>query len=164
MGYSESKVTRSLFMANSVPVAALQLTHPWNPEGKGVVDESSLEKWVNEALDRHRHAVEELLKVKGQRSVENTLHLYDMAIAELGAAGSQTGLLDSVHPEKKIRGMAQALAQKVAEAGTALALNQGVYSALNAMDLSGADNATKHYVERTLLQYRLAGVDKYEST
>ncbi len=32
------------------------------------------------------------------------------------------------------------------------------------MDLTGADDATRHYVERTLLQYRLAGVDKDEDT
>jgi thimet oligopeptidase len=138
--------------------------HPWNPDGQGAVDESSLEKWVASALERHEKAIHELLTVKGQRSIENTLRLYDNAIAELGSAGSQTALLDSVHPEKKIRDKAQALTQKIAEAGTMLALNQGVYSALNAMDLSGADDATRHYVERTLLQYRLAGVDKDEAT
>lgn len=151
-------------MANAVPVAESQVSHPWNPEGKGTVDESSLERWVDAALERHRAAVEELLTLKAQRTVENTLHLYDKAVAELSATGAQTALLDSVHPEKKIRDKAQALTQKVAEAGTILALNQGVYSALNAMDLAGADDATRHYVERTLLQYRLAGVDKDDDT
>lgn len=138
--------------------------HPWNPEGQGTVDESSLEKWVEAALQRHHKAIDELLTLKGQRNIENTLRAYDDAIAELGAAGSQTGLLDSVHPDKKIRDKAQALTQKIAEAGTLLALNQGVYSALNAMDLTGVDDATRHYVERTLLQYRLSGVDKDEGT
>jgi thimet oligopeptidase len=139
-------------------------SHPWNPAGQGTVDESSLEKWVAAALERHQTAIDGLLTLKGQRNIENTLRAYDNAIAELGAAGSQTGLLDSVHPDKKIRDKAQALTQKIAEAGTLLALNQGVYSALNAMDLTGSDDATRHYVERTLLQYRLAGVDKDEET
>ncbi|HMD19297.1 MAG TPA: M3 family metallopeptidase [Alloacidobacterium sp.] len=141
-----------------------QGSHPWNPTGQGTVDESSLENWVEAALERHQKAIDGLVALKGQRNIENTLRAYDDAIAELGAAGSQTGLLDSVHPDKKIRDKAQALTQKIAEAGTLLALNQGVYSALNAMDLTGADNATRHYVERTLLQYRLAGVDKDEET
>ncbi|WP_158750509.1 M3 family metallopeptidase [Acidobacterium sp. S8] len=147
-------------MANSVAVPVSQISHPWNPAGQGSVDESSLEKWVNSALERHEKAIEQLLSAPGQRTLENTLYYYDEAIAELGAAGSQAGLLDSVHPEKKIRDKAQALTQKIAEAGTLLALNQGVYSALSAMDLTQADEATRHYVERTLLQYRLAGVDK----
>jgi len=151
-------------VADSVPVAEIKTTHPWNPEGQGTVDESSLEKWVEAALERHQKAIDGLVALKGQRNIENTLRTYDDAIAELGAAGSQTALLDSVHPDKKIRDKAQALTQKVAEAGTLLALNQGVYSALNAMDLTGADDATRHYVERTLLQYRLAGVDKDEET
>ncbi|QNI34736.1 Zn-dependent oligopeptidase [Alloacidobacterium dinghuense] len=138
--------------------------HPWNPDGQGIVDESSLEKWVEAALERHQKAIDRLLTLHGQRDIANTLRAYDDAIAELGAAGSQTALLDSVHPEKKIRDKAQVLTQKIAEAGTLLALNQGVYSALNAMDLTGADDGTQHYVERTLLQYRLAGVDKDEAT
>lgn len=152
-------------MGQSVSTAAeAQASHPWNPDGQGTVDESSLEKWVKAALERHQKAIDGLLAVNEQRNTENTLRLYDNATAELGAAGSQTALLDSVHPEKKIRDKAQALTQKIAEAGTLLALNQGVYSALNAMDLTGADDATRHYVERTLLQYRLAGVDKDEAT
>ena len=151
-------------MAQSATAAEAQVSHPWNPAGQGSVDESSLERWVEAALERHEKAIDRLLTLKGQRNIENTLRAYDNAIAELGAAGSQTGLLDSVHPDKEIRDKAQALTQKIAEAGTLLALNQGVYSALNAMDLTGADDATRHYVERTLLQYRLSGVDKDEAT
>ncbi len=77
-------------------------------------------KWVEAALGRHQKAIDGLLTLKGQRNLENTLRAYDDAIAELGAAGSQTALLDSVHPEKKIRDKAQALTQKIAEAGTLL--------------------------------------------
>ena len=53
-----------------------------------------------------------------------------------------------------------AQAQRVAEAATALSLNQAVYKALASVDAAQADPATQHYAERTLLQYRLAGVDK----
>ena len=55
-------------------------------------------------------------------------------------------------------------AQRVAMAGSALSLNRGVYDALAAMRIEGCNAATKHYVERTLLSYRLAGVDKDEAT
>jgi thimet oligopeptidase len=49
-------------------------------------------------------------------------------------------------------------------AGSALSLNRNVYDALVAMKLEGASPATKHYVERTLLGYRLSGVDKDAAT
>lgn len=151
-------------MDESSSVIETQPSHPWSPEGPGTLSESSLEKWVEAALERHRQALERLLAVSETRTPENTLRAYDDAVAELSAAGSQTALLDSVHPEKKIRDKAQALTQKVSEAGTLLALNQTVYRALDAMDIASSDEATRHYVERTLLQYRLAGVDKDDAT
>ena len=72
-------------------------------------------------------------------------------------------MLDSVHPEKEVRDKAQALTQKVSEIGL-LSLNQDVYRALSAIDLESADSATRHYLERTLLQYRLSGVDRDGAT
>jgi thimet oligopeptidase len=140
--------------------------HPWNLEGfpDGIVSPATLEAWVEARLARHRHLLDRMLAVAEPRTVENTLRLYDDAIAELAATGSQNGLLDSVHPDKAVRDMAQALAQKISQAGVELGLNQGVYQALSKIDAAGADAATKHYLDRTLLQYRLAGVDKDEAT
>src|SRR5262249_54127826 len=66
--------------------------------------------------------------------------------------------------DKPIRDAAQALIQKSSQAGVLLALNQQVYQALSQIDAADADPATRHYLERTLLQYRLAGVDKDETT
>ncbi|TCK74368.1 M3 family metallopeptidase [Acidipila rosea] len=137
-----------------------QFEHPWNPDGSGSVSPASLEAWVKERLARHQKSLDTMLSVSGARTLENTLRAYDDAVAELGAAGSQTGLLNSVATSKEVRDAAQALTQQIAEAGTILALNQDVYKALSAIDLSSADDATRHYAERTLLQYRLAGVDK----
>jgi thimet oligopeptidase len=63
-----------------------------------------------------------------------------------------------------VRDQAQMEAQRVAMAGSALSLNRAVYDALVAINLDGASPATKHYVERTLLGYRLSGVDKDQAT
>jgi thimet oligopeptidase len=52
----------------------------------------------------------------------------------------------------------------VAQAASALSLNRAVYEALAAIRVEGANPATKYYVERTLLSYRLAGVDKDQAT
>jgi thimet oligopeptidase len=69
-----------------------------------------------------------------------------------------------VSPQKDVRDAGQALAQKVQHANTELNLNQEVYRALKAVDISAADPATRHYMERTLLEYHLAGVDKDAAT
>jgi Zn-dependent oligopeptidase len=140
------------------------LSHPWNPAGTGAVDAATLESWVEEGLLRHRKAIEGLLAVEGSRILENTLRVYDNAVAELGAVGSLTGLMHSVYPDKPVRDTAQALLQKISQAGVELSLNRDVYQALAKIDASGADAATKHYLDRTLLQYRLAGVDKDDAT
>ena len=138
--------------------------HPWTPDASGTVSAGSLEAWVQARLDRHQQAIDGLLAVKGPRTQENTLRAYDEAVAELSATGSQTALLNSVYPDKAIRDTAQALAQKIAQAGVELGLNQKVYQALKEVDPQLADAPTRHYLERTLLQYRLAGVDKDEAT
>ena len=146
----------------SSPEAAFP--HPWNPDGSGSVSSATLESWVQARLARHQQAIDRLLAVKGPRTLENTLRPYDEAVAELSATGSQTALLDSVYPDKAVRDTAQALTQSVAQAGVTLGLNQKVYQALNEIDPESADPATRHYLERTLLQYRLAGVDKDDAT
>lgn len=136
--------------------------HAW--ETGGAKDAKALEAWVGERLAAHEAALAALLAVEGERTIENTLRLYDVVIEQLSLAGAQAGVLHSVAGEKAVRDQAQAEAQRIAMAGAALSLNRPVYEALTAMKLDGADGATRHYVERTLLGYRLAGVDKDEAT
>jgi thimet oligopeptidase len=140
-------------------IQAERMLHPWL-----VADSAGLTTWVEERLASHAEALDQLRAVEGPRTIDNTLALYDQAVAELSAAGSQASLLDSVHPDKAIRDPAQAETQRIAQAGVALGLNQEVFAALSAIDPAGADGPTSHYLQRTLLQYRLAGVDKDEPT
>ncbi|HZL53516.1 MAG TPA: M3 family metallopeptidase, partial [Terracidiphilus sp.] len=124
----------------------------------------ALSAWVSARLAAHEAALAALLAVERPRSTENTLRLYDEAIEHLGLAGAQSGVLNSVAAVKAVRDQAQQEAQRVAMAGSALSLNRQVYEALAAMSLDDTSPATRHFVERTLLGYRLAGVDKDEAT
>lgn len=133
-------------------------------EAGGGQSAEQLSRWVSARLEAHEAALAALLAVKGPRTPENTLSLYDAAIEQLSLAGAQAGVLNSVAADKAVRDQAQAEAQRVAQAGSALSLNRAVYDALAAMNTEGCSPATKHYVERTLLSYRLAGVDKDEAT
>jgi thimet oligopeptidase len=138
--------------------------HAWDGRHRRTIEPEELKGWAQKKLDEHAGALRRLLNFDGRRTVENTWRPYDDAVFALSVAASECSLLDSVYPDKAIRDLAQGLAQKAAEAATALSLNQEVYRALAAVDLAGADGATRHYAERTLLQYRLAGVDRDEET
>jgi thimet oligopeptidase len=146
----------------NLTAAEATATHPWNRNGN--IDAAGLENWVQGRLARQSQLIDTLLGVQGERSLENTLRPYDDAVATLSATGSLASLLDSVYPDKAVRDKARELTQVVAEAATALSLNQEVYRALVSMDMTLADPATKHYVHQTLLNYRLAGVDKDDAT
>ena len=142
--------------------AVTEKIHVWEAGGAGSAE--ALAAWVASRLAAHEAALAALLAVEGPRTPENSLRLYDAAIEQLSLAGAQAGILNSVAADKAVRDQAQMEAQRVSMAGSALSLNRAVYDALAAIDLTGADPATKHYVERTLLSYRLSGVDKDQAT
>jgi thimet oligopeptidase len=143
-------------------VAAAEDLHCW--EAGGAASAEALAAWVSARLNAHEAALAGLLAVAGPRTPENSLRLYDAALEQLNLAGAQAGVLNSVAADKAVRDQAQLEAQRISMAGSALSLNRAVYKALAAIDLTGASEATKHFVERTLLGYRLAGVDKDQET
>ena len=144
------------------PVAVLPELHAW--EAGGAASAEALTAWVGARLEAHQAALAALLAVKDPRTPENSLRLYDEAIEQLSLAGAQAGILNSVAEDRGVRDQAQIEAQRVAVTGAALSLNRDVYDALEAINVESASAATKHYYERTLLSYRLAGVDKDKPT
>jgi len=127
-------------------------------------DVAAFEKIENDRLAAGRAAIDSMIAVKGARTIENTLALYDEAVRQNNAAGFFAGLMEQVHPDAGFRDHATAMLTKASAAQTAIALNHDVYNALAALDLSKADAATKYYVQRQLLEFRLSGVDKDQAT
>jgi thimet oligopeptidase len=124
---------------------------------------AALEAWVNGKLKQADAAVAQLLAVKGARTVDNTLKPYDDAFGAIADTQAQAQVLYGVGATKELRDKAQALTQTASAALTALGLNPAVYKALSAVP-TPADPGVRHYLEHTLLEYRLAGVDKDEAT
>ena len=108
-------------------------SHVW--EAGGGKSAEALCAWVGARFKAHEAALAALLAVKGPRTPENSLRLYDEAIEQLGLAGAQAGILNSVAIDKAVRDQAQLEAQRVAQAASALSLNRVVYEALTAIDL-----------------------------
>jgi thimet oligopeptidase len=130
----------------------------------GLTSGDEAKAWVESHLAASRAKIAELLAVEGQRTVENTLVPYDRACWHLRMAGSQSGVMFMVHPLADVRDAAQGLSQVIGAEGVALSLNREVYQALAAVEVQGGDEATRYYMERVLLGYRLSGVDKDEAT
>ncbi len=127
-------------------------------------DVAAFEKIENDHLAAADKAIAALTAVKEKHTIENTLPLYDQAIRELNSAGYFAGLMQQVHPDAAFRDHATAMVSKVSAASSALSLNRDVYNALVALDVSKTDAATRYYVQRQLLEFRLAGVDKDDAT
>ncbi|MDQ3636051.1 MAG: Zn-dependent oligopeptidase [Acidobacteriota bacterium] len=108
--------------------------------------------------------LKKMTSVKGKQTVENTLVPYDEIQVLLDAAGNQAGLMENVHPDEKFRAASEKISQEISAFLNELSLNRDVYDALVAIDLKNADAATKYYVEKTLRDFRLSGVDKDEAT
>jgi thimet oligopeptidase len=147
-------------LASPVAWAQDDPLHVW----VGKLDRAGTEKWVDAHLAQEQKDIDELLDVKGARTIENTLQRYDNAQNELTIAGAEAYLMFAVAPQKEVRDAGQALAEKVQQVANDLSLNQGVYQALSAVNVASADPATRHYMDRTLLEYRLAGVNKDAAT
>ena len=149
------------------PITATTIEDPlhlWN----GLRTPEDAQRWVNHHLEAAGQAIRSLTAVEGRRTVANTLESYDRAVWHLRMAGSQAHVMFMVFPAAEVRDAAQNLTQQVSAEGVALSLNREVYHALEALDgsdeLKSEDERTRYYLERTLLGYRLAGVDRDEAT
>jgi thimet oligopeptidase len=144
----------------SVSVQAQDPLHAW----AGGADPAALETWVNARLAAVKADTDKVTAVQGEHTVANTVRPYDDALNELNLAGNEAYLMYAVGDAAPLRDKGQALVAKISSVQTDLSLNQAVYKALAAVPLPADDPATKHYVERALLEYRLAGVDKDDAT
>src|SRR5580698_10291805 len=98
-------------MATEIATSESKSLHAW--EAGGAESAAGLTAWVSARLNAHDAALAELLAVKGERTPENSLLLYDKAIQHLNLAGAQAGILNSVAADKAVRDQAQMEAQRV---------------------------------------------------
>jgi thimet oligopeptidase len=145
----------------AVPVAAQQ--PDTTPFTTGVTTPQSLQAAVSARVARARQLLSAFLAVSGRRTIDNTLRPYDDMFGELHTAGAQAAVYTANHPDERMRTMGEALSRSVSAFVAEVPLRPDVYAALAAIDLSAADAATRHYVERDLKNFRLAGVDKPEA-
>jgi thimet oligopeptidase len=95
---------------------------------------------------------------------DEALALLDDAFAALGNAAAQASLIRNVHPSAEVRDAAERDEQAIDAVQTELSLDRGLYDALARVDVEGADPVTRWLVEKSLRDFRRAGVDRDEAT
>ncbi|MBV8633498.1 MAG: Zn-dependent oligopeptidase [Burkholderiaceae bacterium] len=150
----------------AIPAVAAPDTAKYDPlhAWAGGSDPAQLEAWVGKHIAAAQKHIDRIVTVKGAHTVANTLRPYDEAWNELAIAGNEAYMMYAVGGNAALRDKAQALNEKISGIGAELALNHDVYAALADVHAEHADAATRHYLERTLLEYRLGGVDKDADT
>ena len=148
-----------LALASFSPAQAVSQAPIWSSKP----DAQAFEKAVNDRLAAAQKSVDQIVSVKGKRTIENTLTPFDEAVRQINSAAYLSGLMQQVHPDAGFRDKATQMVRAASAAQTALALNRDVYEALAALNLANSDDITRYYVKRQLLEFRLAGVDKDEA-
>ena len=165
MSHSKIALATALFaLFGTGTIAAQQVPYGQPTVWASRPDIPAFEKTENDRLAAAQKSIDQLIAVEGARTIDNTLAPFDEATRQLNAAAYLAGIVEQVHPDSKFRDSGTAMLNRASAAQTALALNQDVYRALAALDLSRADAATHYYVQRQLLEFRLAGVDKDQAT
>lgn len=115
-------------------------------------------------LERAQAQVVALKKLDAKTNGQAVLKAYDEAQTAIINAANRASLTREVHPDAAMRDAARECEQQVDAANVALSQDRGVYDGLSLVDLSKTDAATRHWVDRALLDFRRVGVDRDEPT
>jgi thimet oligopeptidase len=135
-----------------------------------VVAPEAFEEACRADIARARQAADRF-KAGAPGDALGALDEYDTAVALLSDGLNRAGLARSVHPDEAMRKAAATCESAFEGAYTELTLDRGIYDRMvvlgQGLEPAGRDQvdaATRHFVERTLRDFRRAGVDKDEPT
>jgi thimet oligopeptidase len=113
------------------------------------------------ALQEHFSALEAFT---GTPTVDEFLESANSLSVSLDNMTSAAQSISQVHPDKAVRDAAEACDQSLSRIGTDISLSRPIYDATARIDLSDADDITRHATAKALLNFRLSGVDKDDAT
>ena len=119
-----------------------------------------VEKGCNNYLKNADELLKKILDVN-KPTVENTLVPYNEILIQLNRAGLAY-LFSEVHPDIDVRNAAELCVQDINKFATDLSLNREVYDKLKNISKNNLDYETSRFLEKELLDFELAGVNKDE--
>jgi thimet oligopeptidase len=112
------------------------------------------------SLEQAREAIVRLKSDRSSHGGNQILTTYDLATAALANAAAHANLASNVHPDPSVRLAAEGCEQQIDALSVEISLDRDVYDALASVPPSGEGADTRHWLERTLLEFRRAGVDR----
>lgn len=100
----------------------------------------------------------------GSPTIDDYYRSLDSLFSSLGTVSSTAQSLSGVHPDPDLRDAGEACAQLLIKIATDMSLSRPLYDTVSKLELASADDVTRHSVEKLLLSFRLAGVDKDDAT
>lgn len=116
------------------------------------------------ALAEAEAALEALRRLPAEAHAREAMQRFDEASSALSDAGARAGLARSVHPDAALREAAEALEQEIEKRSTAMALDRALFDALARGSGAELEAESRAVRERTLRDFRRAGVDRDEAT
>lgn len=104
------------------------------------------------------------LKDGTERTAEQTLELWNIGETATSNASGFAELLSEVHPDAAVRDLADAKLQETAAFITERGQDRALYETMAAIDPAGLDADAARLLERTLRDFRRAGVDRDDAT
>lgn len=137
----------------------LPLTLPAPDEFAGWLDDRCAE-----GLDAARSAVTRLKAGEAGGSALEALRIWDSGVLGLSNAAAAGSLFSEVHPDEAVRTRGEAAVQDVARLDTELRLDRELYEVFAGLDADGLDAEAARLLEKTLRDFRRAGVDLDDAT
>lgn len=113
------------------------------------------------ALNR---AITTLESVQAPYTIDSVLKPISGIERQLGDAMSQASLFENVHPDKTLREQAGECTSSLADIATRLGLSRPIFEAVSQVHVGNAAPDTRHYHDKLLRSFRLAGVDRDKET
>ena len=117
----------------------------------------------NRNLDEVRSLVETFRGLSGAPGLEVAEAWNDVHVA-LGNVFSAASLFANVHPDEAVRTQAETAEQDAHRLLTELSLDRGIYEVLDGVDPEQLDPAARRMLDKSLLDFRRAGVDRDDET
>jgi thimet oligopeptidase len=109
-------------------------------------------------------AIAERLRGNPTAHRDVTLGQWNELNVALSNASAACSLLSQVHPDAELRSQAEAAEQEVDKFATDLSLDRDLYDVLAGINPAGLDDEALRLLDRTLRDFKRAGVDRDEST
>ncbi len=127
-------------------------------------DAKIIDKRCKATIDLAGKSRAALEKRKGAATLKGDFVPFDDLSNLLDSSSGEMDTIAAVSPVKEVRDAAQACISKLSEISTQISLSRPIYDRLVAIPAESLPTPAAHVLSRSLLQFRLSGVDKDEAT